>query len=108
MEWLRAKEYKRQRSQENGGNMNGMKLRKRKRNRIVYEVIKILMSEGDCELNELISKLELLKLRYRLSPNKVAQILRNHPDIHRKQDFKNSNRIAVYTWKPSNVETNSL
>ena len=56
----------------------------------------------------LISKLELLKLRYRLSPNKVAQILRNHPDIHRKQDFKNSNRIAVYTWKPSNVETNSL
>ena len=88
--------------------MNGMKLRKRKRNRIVYEVIKILMTEGDCELNELISKLELLKLRYRLSPNKVAQILRNHPDIHRKQDFKNSNRIAVYTWKPSNVETNSL
>jgi hypothetical protein len=88
--------------------MNGMKLRKRKRNRIVYETIKILMTEGDCELNELISKLELLKLRYRLSPNKVAQILRNHPDIHRKQDFKHSNRIAVYTWKPSNVETNSL
>ena len=32
---------------------------------------------------------------------KLAQYLRNHPDIHRKQDFKQSNRIAVYTWKPS-------
>ena len=60
------------------------------------------MMEGDCELNELISKLENLNLRYRLSPNKLAQYLRHHPDIHRKQNFKDSNRIAVYTWKPSN------
>ena len=81
--------------------MNGMKLKKRKGNRITYEALKILMIEGDCELNELVSKLEKLNLRYHLTPNKLAQYLRNHPDIHRKQDFKQSNRIAVYTWKPS-------
>ncbi len=85
--------------------MNGMKLKKRKRNRIIYETIKILMVEGDCELNELVNKLTDLNLRYRISSNKLAQYMRNHPDIHRKQDFKHSNRIAVYTWKPSNVET---
>tara|TARA_R100001079_G_C4450982_1_gene153729 strand:+ start:4375 stop:4623 length:249 start_codon:yes stop_codon:yes gene_type:complete len=82
-----------------------MKLKKRKRNRIIYETIKILMVEGDCELNELVNKLTDLNLRYRISSNKLAQYMRNHPDIHRKQDFKHSNRIAVYTWKPSNVET---
>ena len=88
--------------------MKGMKLKKRKRNRIIYETIKILMSQGDCELNELVTKLTNLNLRYRISPNKLAQYIRNHPDIHRKQDFKNSNRIAVYTWKPSKVETDTL
>ena len=82
--------------------MNGMKLRKRKRNRIVYETIKILMMDGDTEINVLISKLQKLNMKYRLSPNKLAQYLRNHPDVHRKQNFKDSNRIAVYTWKPSN------
>ena len=88
--------------------MKGMKLKKRKRNIIIYETIKILMSQGDCELNELVTKLTNLNLRYRISPNKLAQYIRNHPDIHRKQDFKNSNRIAVYTWKPSKVETDTL
>ena len=88
--------------------MKGMKLKKRKRNRIIYETIKILMTQGDCELNELVTKLTNLNLRYRISPNKLAQYIRNHPDIHRKQDFKNSNRIAVYTWKPSKVETDTL
>ena len=87
--------------------MNEMKLRKRKRNRVVYEITKILMFNGEMEINELIKELNSLNLKYRLSPNKIAQYLRNQPDIHRTNNFRNSNRIAVYTWKPSNHDQES-
>ena len=98
---LQGTQYRQLRNQENGGNMNGMKLRKRKRHRIVYESIKILIRDGETEINVLVRKLEELKLSYRLTPNKLAQYLRNHPDIHRVQGFQSTNRIAVYSWKPS-------